>query len=69
MTGGQRPVTVRLRLNTRGQEHRDLVSGAVPAGGNGMAPYAAVRPSLRIPMKSAADSDRNWPPIPTEAGR
>jgi hypothetical protein len=24
---------------------------------------------LRIPMKSAADSDRNWPPIPTEAGR
>ena len=28
-----------------------------------------VCPGLRIPMKSAADSDRNWPPIPTEAGR
>jgi hypothetical protein len=25
--------------------------------------------SLRIPMKSTADSDRNWPPIPNEAGR
>ena len=28
-----------------------------------------VCPGLRIPMKSAADSDRNRPPIPTEAGR
>jgi hypothetical protein len=31
--------------------------------------YCLAYASLRIPMKLAADSDRNRPPIPMEAGR